>query len=202
MLDTGTAEETGAFGRSPSRRQFDGAVDRLRANDGRFDVFGIASLIRRPEPGMKPIGPAIATSYAKTFSMVDRVHRGVPEAPGRTLGLVNSPAAIATGVIFRVDGVEAMERLYAREAAVDYTAIIAEVYDPATLQRSRALTFVASPLSPDFRNESLVERAEVIASAQGRAGSNLDYFKDVMRVEEELGLGVSTEVARLSTLLA
>lgn len=189
------------FGATAIRRQFVGVSTKMLAESGHIRVFAFGSLISRPEPGMKALGPAMAVGYAKTFSILDPVYRGTMSAPGRTLALAPTAGGTASGVLFDASGPETRERIFQREAAVAYTPAEIEVFDPVGGGKARAIAFIADPLADGFMKEPLDARARIIGAATGAAGSNRAYFDDVLAVEEEIGLGVSTELSRLHSLM-
>ena len=127
--------------------------------------------------------------YHRRFCVRSTRYRGSPEQPGLVLGLDEGGAC--EGLVYKVPP-EAVEQtvsyLYERE-------MIGDVYQPMLLPvlaahhgSLRAYTFVVRREAPDYCNLPDADCAGIIATAEGLAGSNLDYLVNTVRHLEQLGV--------------
>ncbi len=161
--------------------------------DAGFWVFAYGSLMWNP--GFNAAESVLGTldGYHRSFCMASIVYRGTPEAPGLVLALDRQHQASCAGVAYRVaPGSGAADCLsYLRERELVSSAYL-EVLEPLTLadgRRVEALCYVMDRAHDQYRGSlSLETQAEIIARAEGPAGSNRDYLLNTVRSLRDLGL--------------
>jgi len=161
--------------------------------DAGFWVFAYGSLMWNP--GFEAAESVLATldGYHRSFCMASIVYRGTPEAPGLVLALDRQRRASCAGVAYRVaPGNGAADCLaYLRERELVSSAYV-EVLEPLSLadgRRVEALCYVMDRAHEQYRGAlSLGSQAEIIARAEGPAGSNRDYLLNTVRSLHDLGL--------------
>lgn len=133
--------------------------------------------------------PAVLTGYSRQFCIQSKTWRGTPEKPGLVAGLV--PGGHCNGFAYRID--EAKREKALRDA--DECELIRDVYYrvevPIILSDERivlAQAYVTNLLSKEYRDYTLTERADIIRTAIGPEGSNLDYVRESR--ERLLALGI------------
>ncbi|EFN57632.1 hypothetical protein CHLNCDRAFT_12490, partial [Chlorella variabilis] len=166
-------------------------------------IFGFGSLITHPGfDYSERVQPCYIRGWRRVFHQGSTDHRGVPEAPGRTVTLERCEGAVTWGAAFRLAGDAEQRRrtweyLEWREKQYDLRLKV-PVYTAATGARQPrlvALTFVATAdraANPNFLGPApLEEVARQIATARGPSGPNSEYLfrlADAMR-----GMGVQDE---------
>lgn len=155
-----------------------------------FWVFGYGSLMWKPGFAFEERQIARAYGYRRSLCIRSWVHRGTREKPGLVLGLDRGGSC--KGVAFRVseadrDGVIA----YLREREL-VTNVYLERFAQACLADGRwvrTLIYVADPGHEQFeRPSSPEEAADIVASAVGASGDNLDYVRNTVTHMRELGI--------------
>ncbi len=188
-------------------RRFHRALERVGRTEGQLLVFAIGSLLWRRPAGLVPVGTARATGMVKSFCVSDPHHRGTPARPGLTLGLVPDPGAPATrrahGQLLSLhrDAAADLVELFARESVVGYEPAAIDVKELGTRTPHVALGFVATSVRAGPL-QTVAERARVIGSARGTAGTNLDYLHALRRAEAALGIGPTPEAHVLHACLS
>ncbi|MSU92111.1 gamma-glutamylcyclotransferase [Rhodobacteraceae bacterium 2CG4] len=161
--------------------------------DRGFWVFAYGSLMWNP--GFDAAEKVLATldGYHRSFCMASIVYRGTPEAPGLVLALDRQRGARCTGVAYRVGGGAGAAGClsYLRERELVSSAYL-EVVEPLTLadgRRVEALCYVMDCGHEQYRGMlDAGAQAEIIARAEGPAGSNRDYLLNTVRSLHDLGL--------------
>lgn len=162
---------------------------KLALPHGDLRVFTYGSLMW--DPGFEHLDcePALLRGYHRAFCVYSDRFRGTPERPGLVLGL--NPGGACRGTVYRiaqhaVHG--ALEALWAREMR-------RKVYRPrfVTLEvpggKTRALTFLSDPSHRSYAGRLQIDAvAQVIASASGTRGPNLDYLLNTLRHLDALGV--------------
>jgi cation transport regulator ChaC len=146
--------------------------------DGDLWIFGYGSLIWRPAFPAKTHRPMVLSGFARRFWQGSPDHRGVPEAPGRVVTLVEDPDAHCVGMAYLVarndvDGV--LARLDHREQAgyIRRTVRLRGWPDGPDVD---AVTYYASHENPHFLGPAPVqELAAHVRRAVGPSGTNLAY---------------------------
>lgn len=153
-------------------------------------IFGYGSLVWRPAFPHADRRPARLRGWSRRFWQGSSDHRGVPEAPGRVVTLVEEPDAVCFGLAYRVapaDRAVVLEGLDRRESG-GYRRIAAELEldgpAPGGAARVRALTYVATPGNPSYLGPARLEEiAAQVRHARGPSGANPEY---VLRLAEAL----------------
>lgn len=143
-------------------------------------LFGYGSLLWRPDFDYEQKVHGYVVGWARRFWQGSTDHRGVPEAPGRVVTLIEAAGAECWGTAYKVarsshPGV--LAELDRREQGGYRRRVIsvnqADGRAGATL---RALVYVAGPENPDYLGEaplSLIARQ--VAQSRGPSGANADY---------------------------
>ncbi|MFO1105026.1 MAG: gamma-glutamylcyclotransferase [Amaricoccus sp.] len=168
-------------------------------------IFGYGSLIWKPGFAYIEKRRAEVAGFRRSFCMASIHYRGTPEAPGLVLALDREPEARCAGLAFR-PAPEAAEAVlaYLRERE-----LISSAYDEAVLplrledgREVEATGFIVNRAHSQYRGGlSLEEQAEVIATAVGPMGPNVDYLLNTLAGLDALGLP-DPDLARLAALVA
>lgn len=118
--------------------------------------------------------------HRRSFCLKSVRYRGTLDNPGLVLALEPKQGALCRGVAYRVGAADAPEtRAYLQDREMDRGSYYEE-FQTLTLaddRRVEALCYIINPDNPDyFRDMTLDEKATVIATAIGPAGSNKDYL--------------------------
>ncbi|MCB1748980.1 MAG: gamma-glutamylcyclotransferase [Gammaproteobacteria bacterium] len=141
-------------------------------------IFGYGSLIWRPDFHYNQRRRAALHGWQRRFWQASPDHRGIPEAPGRVVTLVEEASAACWGVAFEpaADELPAiLARLDVREQN-GYEARVVELqFDDGS--SDLALTYIAPPHNPSFVGPAPVaEMAAQIGRAIGPSGPNREYL--------------------------
>lgn len=156
-------------------------------------VFAYGSLMWQPGFSFVEARRARLEGYHRSFCIYSLHYRGTQQRPGLVLGLARG--GTCEGIAFRV----ADENATAVRAYLHARELIYGVYREARLpadldgegnpQRVDVLTYIAETGHPSFAGTVTIDqRAAIIRSARGRAGSNLSYFLATLRKLRELGI--------------
>jgi len=167
-------------------------------------IFGYGSLVWRPAFDFDDRAAASIEGFARRFWQGSPDHRGVPQAPGRVVTLVERAGLRCSGVAYRVAGErwpEVLDALDERESGgFERHEVALRFRDPARTP-ARGLVYVAGPGNPNFLGPApLGQIARQVAESAGSSGSNLEY---VLRLDvslRELG-APDAHVAELAALL-
>lgn len=146
-----------------------------------FWVFGYGSLMWNPGFEHAERAHAELADYRRSFCLASVRYRGTHDYPGLVLALEPREGAICRGVAFRVPGETADAALaYLRERELG-TASYHEKRLPLTLlecgKTVQAVCYVMDVRHEAYRGDLPEEkRAEIIARAEGPAGTNRDYL--------------------------
>lgn len=153
-------------------------------------IFAYGSLTWRPSFPFVERRRAFVRGWSRRFWQGSPDHRGVPEAPGRVVTLVEDHGEVCGGCAYRIDPAGSdpiLEALDHREKA-GFVRRSLEVFAGAESSAERpfaeALTYVADVGNPWFLGP-LPEReiADWVRSRRGPSGPNVDY---VLRLQETL----------------
>jgi cation transport protein ChaC len=173
--------------------------------EGPFWLFGISSLIWKPETAFVEMRMATARGWHRRFCLGwDHRYRGSREAPGLMMAL--DRGGQCRGMLYRLpeDGLEAeLHKLIRREMSLLPNAFPWRRIDVATSEGSvRALTFAMDRKNPRYIVDLTEEQlADVLATACGFRGSMAEYLFSTVSKLEELGIH-DRNLWRLQALVA
>lgn len=167
-------------------------------------VFAYGSLMWKPGFEFVEKRPARLPGYVRRFCLDSITYRGTPEYPGLVLALDEEPGGACDGVAYRVDARlrgEVHEYLRAREL-ITYSYLEKFLpIDVADGPETEALAYVMDRSHRQYRGGlSLEKQAEVIATAHGPAGSNVEYLENTINHLGELGV-TDRELAQIYELV-
>ena len=156
--------------------------------DDGFWLFGYGSLISRPDLPYQERLEARLDGWARRFWQGSHDHRGLPEAPGRVVTLIDAPGTACDGIAYRIAANHAPSVLaqldhrekngYSRHRVVLDTALGTSI---------EALLYVAEPDNFAWLGPApLADIASQIAAAHGPSGSNRDYLLELAAALREL----------------
>ncbi len=162
----------------------------LPADMDEFWVFGYGSLMWNPGFDHEERRLAVIRGYHRALCIHSWVHRGTEEKPGLVLGLDRGGAC--KGAAFRVRADRRDEVLAYLRARELVTNVYLERVAPVTLDcgaRRLAVTYVVDRRHRQYAAGLSVERAtEIVASARGASGANIDYVLNTLAHLRELGI--------------
>lgn len=153
-------------------------------------IFGYGSLVWRPAFRYAERRPGVLRGWSRRFWQGSTDHRGVPEAPGRVVTLVEDPSAACWGVAYRIAESErggVLRALDWREkGGFARHELEVRLREPAA--RARALVYVAGPTNPNYLGPApLSVVAEQVRRSRGPSGSNLEYVLRLAGALRDLG---------------
>jgi cation transport protein ChaC len=155
-------------------------------------VFGYGSLMWRPGFEFSEQAPAALIGAHRSLCIYSFHHRGTQEHPGLVLGLDEGGAC--RGVVFRVAPDQRDRTLaYLRERE-QVTDVYVETMRPVSLldgsgRELDAVCYLVDRAHPQYAGRLSLERqAELVRSAVGRSGANIDYVLNTARHLEEAGI--------------
>jgi cation transport regulator ChaC len=155
-------------------------------------IFGYGSLVWRPDFSFAEACAGILVGWKRRFWQGSTDHRGVPEAPGRVVTLVESPGDSCGGVAFRVaceqrDAV--LSRLDSRESGgFDRCDVSVTLRRPCATQ-VRAITYIAPSYNPNYLGPAPVGViAAQVRASRGPSGHNAEYVLRLANSLRTLGL--------------
>jgi cation transport protein ChaC len=167
-------------------------------------VFGYGSLMWRPGFEFIEKSPAALIGAHRSLCIYSVHHRGNQEHPGLVLGLDEGGAC--RGVAFCVAaerGDATLAYLREREQVTD---VYVETTRPVSLldgtgRELQAVCYIADRGHPQYAGRlSLDRQAELVRSAVGNSGANIDYVLNTVRHLEEAGIH-DVELAALAQRL-
>lgn len=128
--------------------------------------------------------------YRRSLCVHSHVHRGTPEKPGLVLGLDSGGSC--SGVAFRVSNNnhdDVMEYLRARELVTNvYIERICNL-KLGDKRRVRAYCYIVDRQHKQYASGlSTVMAAQIVQSAQGQSGHNIDYVRSTVEHLREMKL--------------
>jgi cation transport protein ChaC len=172
---------------------------------GRFWIFGISSLIWKPETAFDRAEQGVVRGWHRRFCLGwDHRFRGSRETPGVMMAL--DRGGQCRGMLYRLPetGLEAeLHKLIRREMSAVPSAFPWRWIDVATADsRVRALTFAIDRKSPRYIAHLTEDQlVDVLASAVGFRGSMAEYVFSTVAKLEELGIH-DRNLWRLQALVA
>ena len=168
-------------------------------------VFAYGSLMWRPGFEFIERAPAALIGAHRSLCIYSFHHRGTQDHPGLVLGLDQGGAC--RGIGFRVAQANADATLtYLRERE-QVTEVYVEALKPVSLldgsgRELEALCYVVDRGHPQYAGRLSLERqADLVRSAVGLSGANIDYVMNTVRHLEEVGIH-DVELAALAQRLA
>lgn len=153
-------------------------------------VFGYGSLMWRPGFPYLEAHPALLRGWHRSLCVYSHHHRGTAARPGLVLGLDRGGAC--RGVAFRVAaGAADATRAYLIERE-QVTLVYREIAARLRLDDGRdvrAMTFAVDRAHHQYAGMLPPDRqAELVRSAQGVSGRNVDYLENTLRHLQEIGV--------------
>jgi cation transport protein ChaC len=169
-------------------------AERSHARQGGGDIwiFAYGSLMWRPDMPFAEAQPARLTGYHRSFCIYSTYHRGDPARPGLVLGL--DRGQVCDGIAYRVatsDAGRVVEQLRKRELiyGVYREAVVPVLLTGETHRQVRAIAFIVERAHPSYAAAlPLAEQVQLIRSARGVSGTNLDYLINTARHLRELAI--------------
>jgi cation transport protein ChaC len=155
-------------------------------------VFAYGSLMWRPGFPSEEIAHARLVGWRRTFCIYSRYHRGSPRRPGLVLGL--DRGGVCEGLAYRVSAANVPATLAYLRDREQVVSVYREALVPVTLMTPErpevlALAFLVERAHPSYAGAlALCEQAHFIRGAEGRSGSNIDYFLSTLAHLGELGI--------------
>ncbi|WP_165982226.1 gamma-glutamylcyclotransferase [Dankookia rubra] len=172
------------------RASLAGALCSRRAGDlPRIFAFGSLMWERQVLPGALP-EPARLGGFARRWHLRDIHNRGVPEAPGLTLGLEPEPGECCDGLLFTLPDDALLWPVWRHEMLPGFYRTEWVTVVPLPQGRPvRALTFIADAAHP-LHAGPLPEpaQARVLATAVGPQGPDAEYLLSTQETLRQAGL--------------
>lgn len=155
-------------------------------------VFGYGSLMWKPGFSYVSKAKAVLPGYVRRFCLDSITYRGTPDYPGLVLALDAAAGQSCGGVAFRVAEAEReTTHQYLRDRELDTYAYV-ERFLPVDLETGEtvsALCYVMDQTNQQYRGGlDLSQQAEVIATASGPAGTNIEYLDNTVAQLDALGI--------------
>ncbi len=155
-------------------------------------VFAYGSLMWRPGFAFVEVQPARLTGWHRRFCIASRHHRGTHARPGLVLGL--DRGGVTDGLAYRVAAadvaaVRAYLRMREQVSGIYREAHVKIAVTGSAPAEHQALVYLAERDHPGFTPRVSVQRqAHIIAGANGRSGSNVDYLVNTIAELRRLGI--------------
>jgi len=154
-----------------------------------FWLFGYGSLIWNPSVPHTERIPARLHGFSRRFWQGSHDHRGLPQAPGRVVTLIEDTHSICAGMAFRIPqhaAAEVLDQLDHREKN-GYSRHRHRLH-AASGQHIDALVYIAEPNNFAWLGPAPArEIARQIAVSSGPSGSNREYLERLAKALRELG---------------
>lgn len=160
--------------------------------DKDFWVFGYGSLIFRPNIPFKERIVGKVTGYERRFWQASTDHRGTPESPGRVVTLVERAGSECWGVAYQVPAEsreEVLSTLDHREKG-GYSLIELPFHPhPGSPAPKNVSVYIGHTENEFFvGEEDEAQSADIIRSACGPSGHNIEYIVKLTEALDELGI--------------
>ena len=154
-------------------------------DDDRVWLFGYGSLIFKADFPFLERRPARIDGWARRFWQGSHDHRGVPDAPGRVVTLVQEPGAVCGGMAYLVTA-DVFDHLDFREKNGYLRFTTTMRFDNHEV--ARGLVYIATEDNPAFLGPAPdMEIARHIARSAGPSGHNRDYLLRLAAALRDLG---------------
>jgi cation transport protein ChaC len=154
-------------------------------------IFGYGSLMWKTEFEFLEKKEATLYNYERDFCITTEIHRGNKQKRGLVLGLVSNEHSICKGFAYKVcqSNILNVKRYLAnRELLEDsYLERFINIYIEG--KKEKALTYICNINSKFYNNKlSMQEKANIIVSAKGSSGKNIDYYLNTINHLEKFGI--------------
>ncbi|MBM3543621.1 MAG: gamma-glutamylcyclotransferase [Alphaproteobacteria bacterium] len=155
-------------------------------------VFAYGSLMWQPGFEYAERLPAAVVGAHRALCIYSFHHRGTTERPGLVLGLDEGGAC--RGIVYRIEQTRCDATLTYLRAREQVTDVYVETTKPVSLldgsgQELEAICYMADRSHPQYAGRlSLDKQAELVLSASGLSGTNIDYVLNTVRHLEEAGV--------------
>ena len=155
-------------------------------------IFGYGSLIWNPGFEFEAKQRATLTGFKRAFCLWSVHYRGNETRPGLVLGLDPAEGVSCEGVAYFVapHKAEEVHRYLRKRELVSYA--YHERLEMLVLEdgeQVQAICYIVDPVHSQYAGGlSLAEQAQVIKSAKGSAGENLEYLHNTAKHLETLGI--------------
>jgi glutathione-specific gamma-glutamylcyclotransferase len=153
-------------------------------------VFGYGSLIWRPDIEYLEVRVVRLDGWMRRFWQGSHDHRGVPQAPGRVVTLLQRPGESCGGVAYRISATVAASVF----AELDYREKNGYVRRDVQLQcvdgnEFAAIVYIATERNFAYLGPAPAAQiaAQIVASA-GPSGRNIDYLLELAQALRKLDL--------------
>lgn len=148
-------------------------------NDRSIWVFGYGSLIWRPSFEFAERRVAQLNGFERRFWQGSTDHRGIPQAPGRVVTLIENPSAICIGIAYRITEPnidDVLSHLDHREKGGYERRSVSILLDPPLGNRVSGLVYFAGIENPEYLGAAPIEQvAKQIHHSVGPSGPNREY---------------------------
>jgi cation transport protein ChaC len=168
-------------------------------------VFGYGSLMWQPGFDFIEKTPASLIGAHRSLCIYSVHHRGTQEHPGLVLGLDEGGAC--RGVAFRIEASSSEATLNYLRAREQVTDVYVETMKSISLldgsaRKLEAVCYMVDRAHPQYAGRlSLETQVELVRSAAGLSGSNVDYVLNTVRHLEAAGID-DAELAALAAKLS
>ncbi len=158
-------------------------------------IFGYGSLIFRPSFPYVERAPAWLEGFSRRFWQGSTDHRGMPEAPGRVVTLIEEVGVRCLGMAYRIAEAElaaVLEHLDDREkGGYERRDVMLDVHEHG---RVSGVVYFAGPTNPHWLGPASVDEiAAHVRGASGPSGTNADYARRLAAALRELKTQVETK---------
>lgn len=154
-----------------------------------FWLFGYGSLIWNPSVPHTERIPAQLKGFSRRFWQGSHDHRGLPQAPGRVVTLVEDAGSVCAGMAFRIPAdaaAEVLRQLDHREKN-GYSRHRHWLHTESG-RGLDALVYIAEPDNFAWLGPGpAIEVAQQISTSSGPSGSNREYLERLAQALRELG---------------
>ena len=157
-------------------------------------IFGYGSLVWRPSYDYRQMRPGWIEGWERRFWQGSADHRGVPEAPGRVVTLVESAGARCWGMAYEIDRhrvADTLGHLDHREKG-GYRRLDVPLFLPGGEEHAEleveGLCYLAEEGNECYLGSAPdVEIAAQVLESHGPSGSNVEYVLRLSEALRELG---------------
>lgn len=152
-------------------------------------LFGYGSLIWRPDFEYSDRATARLPGFARRFWQGSHDHRGVPQAPGRVVTLIEQADSYCDGVAYQIEAHTAERILQALDHREKngYERLQVTLELPERGTQIAALVYIATAANHAYLGPAPTALlAQQIQQSHGPSGANSDYLFDLARALRNL----------------